>query len=219
MTVLSTDAIRSRLNDSKLATRLVISPLLDEEEQIKKGQAAVDIRLGFNFCLVTPSLFGAIDDFEGEISGTNSFPDLYRRTYVPFGSSIIIHPHQFMLAQTLEYLRLPTDLMAYVVGRSTWGRLGLIVATAIGIHPSFAGNLTFELRNLGETPLTLYPGQTIAQLFFHTVVNEDNKPSTIVPEKTQYVGTVDMIPQRISPQNTSMRLRRLIDRFQERLKV
>ena len=219
MTVLSTDAIRARLNDPSLTTRLVISPLLDLEEQIKSGQAAVDIRLGFNFCLVTPSLFGAIDDFEGQTSGIKSFTDLYRRTYVPFGSSIIIHPHQFMLAQTLEYLRLPPDLMAYVVGRSTWGRLGLIVATAIGIHPSFAGNLTFELRNLGETPLTLYPGQTIAQLFFHTVVNSKDERSTAVPENTQYVGTVDMIPQRISPRHTSERLRKLIDRFDERSKV
>ena len=145
---------------------------------------------------------------------------LEKRSYwLPFGSRIIIHPHQFMLAQTLEYLRLPADLMAYVVGRSTWGRLGLIVATAIGIHPSFAGNLTFELRNLGETPLTLYPGQTIAQLFFHTVVNEKNESSAVVPDNAQYVGTVDMIPQRISPKHTSIKLRKLIDRFEARSKV
>ncbi len=216
MTVLSTDAIRSRLNDANINARLVISPLLDADEQLKKGQAAIDIRLGFSFCLVTPSLFGAIDDFEGNKSGIKSFPDLYQRNYVPFGSSIVIHPHQFMLAQTLEYIRLPPDLMAYVVGRSTWGRLGLIVATAIGIHPSFAGNLTFELRNLGETPLKLYPGQSIAQLFFHSVVDANNKPSTIVPDNTQYVGTVDMIPQRISPAKTSAVLRKLIDRFEKR---
>jgi dCTP deaminase len=219
MTVLSTDAIRARLRDSNVATRLVISPLLDESEQIKKGQAAVDIRLGFNFCLVTASLFGSIDEFDGKILDAKSFRDLYRRTYVPFGSCITIHPHQFMLAQTLEYLRLPTDLMAYVVGRSTWGRLGLIVATAIGIHPSFAGNLTFELRNLGETPLTLYPGQTIAQLFLHSVVDETNKPSSVVPTTTQYVGTVDMVPQRISPDRTASRLEKLIKRFGDRSNI
>jgi dCTP deaminase len=109
--------------------------------------------------------------------------------------------------------------MAYVVGRSTWGRLGLIVATAIGIHPSFAGSLTFELRNLGETPLTLYPGQTIAQLFFHTVVDEDGRPSVVTPSVTQYVGTVDMIPQNISSKKTHERLSKLIERFESRSKI
>lgn len=89
--------------------------------------------------------------------------------YVPLGGSLIIHPHQFILAAILEYIRLPPDLMSYVIGRSTSGRLGLIVATAVGIQPGFAGTLTLELRNLGETPPTLYPGQAIGQLFFHNV--------------------------------------------------
>jgi dCTP deaminase len=199
--------------------RLVISPLLDEDEQMKRGQGAVDLRLGFNFCLVTASLFGTIDEFQDELPHTKYLRELYRREYVPFGSNIIIHPHQFLLAQTLEYIRLPTDLMAYVVGRSTWGRLGLIVATAIGIHPSFAGSLTFELRNLGETPLTLYPGQTIAQLFFHTVADEDGGPSVVTPSVTQYVGTVDMIPQNISSKKTHERLSKLIERFESRSKI
>jgi dCTP deaminase len=219
MTVLSTEAIRRRLRESDVARRLVISPLLDEDEQIKRGQASVDIRLGFNFCLVTASLFGSIDEFQDTSTERKSFRDLYRREYVPFGSSIIIHPHQFVLAQTLEYIRLPTDLMAYVVGRSTWGRLGLIVATAIGIHPSFAGSLTFELRNLGETPLTLYPGQTIAQLFLHSVVDENGRPSATTPSVTQYVGTVDMIPQSISSEKTRDRLSKLIERFETRSKI
>jgi dCTP deaminase len=219
MTALSTDAIRKRLRENVPERRLVISPLLDEDEQIKPGQASVDVRLGFNFCLVTASSFGSIDEFQDKSHQRKPFPELYRREYVPFGSSIIIHPHQFVLAQTLEYIRLPTDLMAYVVGRSTWGRLGLIVATAIGIHPSFAGSLTFELRNLGETPLTLYPGQTIAQLFLHSVVDENGKPSTVAPGITQYVGAVDMIPQNISPTKTHDRMKKLIARFDQRSKI
>jgi dCTP deaminase len=192
---------------------------LEEDEQLKRGQASVDVRLGFNFCLMTASLFGSIDEFENKVPDAKYLRDLYRRVYVPFGSSIVIHPHQFFLAQTLEYLRLPPDLMAYVVGRSTWGRLGLIVATAIGIHPSFAGNLTFELRNLGETPLTLYPGQTIAQLFIHKVVDEKDQPSKVAPTITQYVGTVDMIPHNISSGRTRERLRQLIERFEIRSNI
>ena len=88
--------------------------------------------------------------------------------------------------------------MAYVVGRSSWGRLGLIVATAIGVHPGFAGPLTLELRNLGETPLRLYPGQPIAQLFFHPVQTSDEADDQI----GQYSGITDLVPKKISPDAT-----------------
>lgn len=208
MSALSTKAIRARLDEADLARRLVISPLFDEEAQAKPGQAAIDLRLGFDFCVVTASNFGAISEFpeDGEDRG---FEQLYRREFVPLGQSITIHPHQFFLAQTLEYLRLPPDLMAYVVGRSTWGRLGLIVATAVGIHPNFAGSLTLELRNLGENPLTLLPGQTVAQLFFHDVVDATGVPSKEVSSKAQYAGAIDMVPKKLSDEVTHEKLRRL----------
>ena len=208
MSALSTDAIRTRLNETDPNKRLVISPLLEEELQAKRGQAAIDVRLGFDFCVVTASKFGAITEFDGNRDAPE-FGQLYRKEFVPLGSSITIHPHQFFLAQTLEYLKLPPDLMAYVVGRSTWGRLGLIVATAIGIHPEFAGSLTLELRNLGENPLTLLPGQTLAQLFFHDVVDEKGDASTEVSEKAQYAGALDMVPKRLSDDVTHEKLRKL----------
>jgi dCTP deaminase len=211
MTVLSTDAIRKRM-DSPLDRRLVITPILDFDEQAKSGQAAIDLRLGCNFCLSAPSAFGCIDEFSDNWSSVH-FQKLYPKEYIPLGSHIIIHPHQFILAQSLEYIRLPADLMAYVVGRSTWGRLGLIVATAVGIHPGFAGNLTLELRNLGETPLALYPGQTVAQLFIETVVNEDGAASSVYSNSAQYTGSVDMVPRKISSSKTSGILKSLIDEF------
>ncbi len=212
MTALGTDAIRIRLKNLDPNKRLVISPLLDEDEQAKLGQAAVDVRLGFDFGLVTASSIASISEFQTD-GAPASFGRFYRREYVPFGACITIHPHQFMLAQTLEYIRLPYDLMAYVVGRSTWGRVGLTVATAIGVHPGFSGSLTLELRNLGETPLTLYPGQTVAQLFFHLVVDATGVAATAVAQQAQYVGVVDMIPQRFSSAKTRATLERLIERF------
>lgn len=214
MTALSTEAIRARLQ-SDGNKRLIVSPLLDELEQAKAGQAAIDVRLGFNFCLVLASAFGSITEFKHNAGSPASFAKLYRREFCPFGSHIIIHPHQFVLAQTLEYIRLPPDLMAYVAGRSTWGRLGLIVATAVGVHPGFAGNLTLELRNLGETPLTLYPGQTIAQLFFHLVVDRNMEPSDTRARQAQYVGTVDMVPRQLSSKTTAKVLKNLIKRFEK----
>lgn len=219
MTTLSAEAIRKRLAHEDLASRLVVRPLLDEASQIKAAQASIDVRLGFEFCLVTASAHGAISEFGKSRDEYEAFDDLYRREYIPFGSHLVIHPHQFVLAQTLEYIRLPADLMAYVVGRSTWGRLGLIVATAVGIHPGFAGALTLELRNLGETPLALFPGQTIAQLFFHSVVDSYGQPNSVKADQAQYVGTVDMVPKQISSDLTRKRLAKLIARFEARATI
>ena len=67
---------------------------------------------------------------------------------------------------------MPCDLAAYVVGKSSWGRLGLIVATAVGIHPNYKGIITLELRNIGEIPFCLRPGISIAQIFFHKLEDE-----------------------------------------------
>lgn len=213
MTTLSTERIIERLREKDLSKRLVVSPLLDPDEQAKAGQAAIDVRLGFEFALVTASSLGVIDEYaDNPENRPLHFQSLYRREYVPFGTGIVIHPHQFMLATTLEYIRLPPDLMAYVAGRSTWGRLGLIVATAVGIHPNFAGSLTLELRNLGETPLKIYPGQTIAQLFFHEV----NVGKGKIIDPGQYgSGTVDLVPRAISSDETAKKVRALIKRFRE----
>ena len=206
MTVLSGRIIKERLETSDLNERLVVSPLLECDEQLRSDQASVDIRLGFEFALVTPSSFGIVDEFSQswEESSESMLKDLYERCYVPLGEKIVIHPHQFILAETLEYLRLPYDMMAYVVGRSTWGRLGLIVATAIGIHPGFAGALTLELRNLGEAPLILHPGQSIAQLFFHFVEGA----KTTSDANNQY-GVSDILPRKMSASTTHKKINKL----------
>jgi dCTP deaminase len=181
---------------------------LEPDEQLRDDQASIDVRLGFQFALMTPSLIESVDEFQHEQPPLLS--NLYTRQYVPFGRRIVIHPHQFILAATLEYLRLPKNLMAYVIGRSTWGRLGLIVATAVGIQPNFAGTLTLELRNLGEAPLSLYPGQLIAQLFFHEVSGAE-----VGEGLGQYSGAVELLPKRLSPPRTHEKLRKLKDDMQK----
>lgn len=210
MAAMSGAKLRERLEHQDLDKRLVVGPLLEPSEQLRADQASIDVRLGFEFALVAPSSHGAIDEFAHhalEAGGLRLEP-LYRKAYIPFGRYLVIHPHQFILGMTLEYIRLPQDLLAYVIGRSTWGRLGLIVATAIGVHPGFAGPLILELRNLGETPLALYPGQAVAQLFFHEV--RDGGPTE--GEMGQYSGVVDLVPRRASSPKTYDALRSLIRR-------
>ncbi len=105
--------------------------------------------------------------------------------------------------------------MAFVVGRSTWGRLGLVVATAIGVHPLFAGTITLELRNLGETPLRLYPGERIAQLFFQRVDEGDRE----IAAPGRYVARVDPFPRLKNWGRTHDKLQRLVDTHRESLKA
>jgi dCTP deaminase len=102
--------------------------------------------------------------------------NLLKSQYVPFGSRFILHPQSFVLGATLEWIRLPSNLAGYVVGRSSWGRRGLIIATAAGVHPGFTGCLTLELTNVGEIPIVIKPGMTICQLFLHTV--DSKSPET-----------------------------------------
>jgi dCTP deaminase len=89
--------------------------------------------------------------------------------HVRFGDDFVLHPRSFALASTIEWLRIPTDLAGYVTGRSSLGRRGLIIATAVGVHPGFTGCLTLELSNLGDVPIIIRPGMTVAQLFLHAV--------------------------------------------------
>jgi deoxycytidine triphosphate deaminase len=81
----------------------------------------------------------------------------------------VLHPGELVLAATLEYLALPGDLSAQVITRSSYGRLGLLTATAVQVQPLFRGCLTLELVNLGQLPLELTPGEAIAQLVFQPV--------------------------------------------------
>jgi dCTP deaminase len=106
-------------------------------------------------------------DIGEEISGQLSAEALTKSHFVPFGKSFILHPRSFVLGSTLEWLRMPKDFAGYVTSRSSWGRRGLIIATATGVHPGFSGCLTLELFNAGEIPIALYPGMGICQFFIH----------------------------------------------------
>lgn len=215
-TVPSGATLRSLLEMGDAPERLVVAPLLEPDEQLRDDQASVDIRLGCQFVLTQASAYGDIDEFpeSEESTGLPNLLRLYHKLYVPVGDNLVIHPHEFVLATSLEYVRLPRNLMAFVVGRSTWGRLGLVVATAIGVHPLFAGTITLELRNLGETPLRLYPGERIAQLFFERV--DEPEQETAAPGR--YVASVDPLPRLKTWGPTHERLRKLVDTYRASVK-
>lgn len=166
MSLLQHEALLAALDEKDdLGKRLVVSPLLDDAQV---GEASIDLRLGTEFLTLRRTLRPGIDVLaEDADAQVNS---LYERIVVPFGDGLWLHPQQFALGSTFEFIRLPPSMGAYVLSRSSWGRLGLLVATAIMVQPGFSGSLTLELVNAGDSPIKLYPGLPVAQLAVHSLV-------------------------------------------------
>ena len=125
--------------------------------------ASVDLRLGDSFRVFNNHKVAAID--------LADVPDnLTDEVVVPDGATFVIHPGEFCLGRTLEWVELPDDIVARIEGKSSLGRLGLIVhATAGFCDPGWRGTLTLELNNLTRVPIVLHPGLPIAQLSFMTL--------------------------------------------------
>lgn len=158
--VLSDRLIAERLRRTD-SGRLVITPTV--EGSISGGSA--DVRLGPRFIVFRKAgtaSFSALD------TGTDprSLQSMEERAW---GEAIVLHPGNMVLASTLEFISMPEDLVGHVVTRSSYGRLGLVTATAVMVQPWFKGCLTLELVNQGEVPIELVPGERIAQIGFSTL--------------------------------------------------
>jgi dCTP deaminase len=166
--LLSSDRIRELVqNHATQDDPLAVTPILDWDAQAKPGSCSIDVRLGQRFIVPRRARLDTLDHMSDDYAHqARRYSEMVR---VTVGDYFVLHPRQFVLGETLEWIRLPRSLAASVAGRSAWGRDGLIVATATGVHPGYAGVLALEITNLGEIPLRLYPGTTIAQLFFYHV--------------------------------------------------
>jgi len=147
---------------------LVVAPQPDLEDLRTKADASLDLRLGCWFAVLRRARAPVLDVGE-KVAGAVSETALSKMHYVRFGDKFILHPSSFVLGITLEWVRLPKNIAGYITSRSSWGRRGLIIATATGVHPRFTGCLTLELSNAGEIPVALYPGMTVCQIFLHEV--------------------------------------------------
>jgi dCTP deaminase len=163
--ILRAERIAALLREGRKTTAvdpLVITPTPDLDALAKSGSASVDLRLGTWFLSLRHSRMSHVS-----VKQPGSPAQLTKTHYVTFGETYYLHPKTFVLAVTLEWIRVPSRYAAYVVGKSSWGRRGLIIATATGVHPGYKGCLTLELSNVGELPIAVQPGISICQLFFH----------------------------------------------------
>ena len=104
-------------------------------------------------------------------------PDLTELLSVADDEPFILHPGEFVLGQTLEWSELPNDLVARLEGKSSLGRLGLLIHSTAGyVDPGWKGNLTLELSNVANLPIALYYGMKIGQISFFKMSSEVDRP-------------------------------------------
>jgi dCTP deaminase len=104
-------------------------------------------------------------------------PDLTELLTVADDEAFVLHPGEFVLGQTLEWIELPDDIVARLEGRSSLGRLGLLIHSTAGyVDPGWKGNLTLELSNVANLPISLYYGMKIGQISFLRMTSPVERP-------------------------------------------
>ncbi len=175
--VLSDGTIRRLVDDG----RIVIKPF--DASLIQP--ASIDLRLGDSFRVFNNHKAAAIDLRQGPPEG------LTEQVTANEVDGFVIHPGEFCLGRTAEWVELPDDVVARIEGKSSLGRLGLIVhATAGFIDPGWKGTLTLELNNLTRVPIKLYPNLLIAQLSFMALDQPALRPYGSEALGSHYQGQV-----------------------------
>lgn len=134
--------------------------------------SSMDFHLGDVFKLYEHSKFAVLDPKNPE-----TFAGNMRTITVPMNEPFIVQPGEFVLGVTKEVITLPDDLVARVEGRSSLGRLGIIVHSTAGfIDPGFSGTITLEISNLNRLPVALYPGMRVCQIAFEQMSSAAEMP-------------------------------------------
>jgi len=196
------------LNEYQIMKRLVnneliIKPIISVNQF---NPASVDLRLGSEFKIMKSTRFALIEPSEQEEEIKRKLFDYTEDINILLPDRFILHPYEFALATTLEYVRLPSNLKGVLEGRSTSGRVSLMVHSTAGfVDPGYCGTLTFELLNVGKVPFPMYPGVRIAQISF------DEMEETTIPYRGKYFGELGTVSAKIYKDKEYKIIRKIID--------
>lgn len=164
--------------------RIIIEPPIDMEEQL--GSCMIDLRLGNRFRVFLRSGVSVIDPRDSSV-----MDKITNTVDVTETDGFILHPGEFALGTTQEYIEVPDDLLGSLEGRSSIGRLGVVIhSTAANVHPGFRGTITLELANMGQIPVKLYPGMRICSISFEQLTTPAETPY-YKKKGAKYVGQKD----------------------------
>ncbi|MCB0379349.1 MAG: dCTP deaminase [Bdellovibrionales bacterium] len=156
--------------------QLVVDPLTPESIQ----PASIDCRLGDHFLVVE----------QHDMKTISMSQEIKYREVV--ADRIVIAPHSFLLATTMEYIKLPNNMVSFVEGRSSIGRMGLFIQNAGWVDPGFEGRITLELYNANSLPIELEAGRRICQLVFGLMDDE-----ALSPYQGKYQGQTKSVGSRV----------------------
>ena len=180
--VLSDRTIRRLLDEG----RIQIDPL--DESLIQPS--SVDVRVDRYFRVFHNARYPYIDVKEPQ-------EDLTELVEVADDTPFILHPGEFVLGSTLERIRLPDDLVARLEGKSSLGRLGLLIHSTAGfIDPGWDGHVTLELSNVANLPITIYHGMKIGQISFMQLTEATSTPYGDSSLGSKYQGQRGPTPSR-----------------------
>lgn len=166
--ILSDSALRERITSGSIG--LETESEYNLLEQI--GPASIDFRLGHHFKVYKRNKIATIDPQDP--ATLDGMTELF---HIPTGDFFMLHPGQFVLGVTMEKIHVPYDLVARCEGRSSLGRLGIVIHSTAGfIDPWFEGTITLEITNVNEVPIKLYPGMRFGQFAFQTIEGTVEKP-------------------------------------------
>ncbi|WP_431881731.1 dCTP deaminase [Micromonospora chalcea] len=179
------------LSDRDLTAEIKAGALTLEPFEPKLMQpASVDVRLDNLFRTFNNHRYTHIDPAAQQ-------PDLTRLVEIPAGEAFVLHPGEFALGSTLEEIALADHLAGRVEGKSSLGRLGLLVHSTAGfIDPGFSGHVTLELSNVAGLPITLWPGMKIGQLAVFRLSSPAEHPYGSAVYGSHYQGQRGPTPSR-----------------------
>ena len=180
--ILSDRDIRAELE----AGRIVIDPFTPEAVQ----PSSVDLHLGNRFRVFRNNRTAVIDPREDQ-------PELTELVEIVGDEPFILHPGEFVLGATFERVALPDDLVARLEGKSSLGRLGLLIHSTAGyVDPGWEGTLTLELSNVANLPIKLYPGMRIGQICVLPLSSPSEHPYGASVYGSRYQGQRGPTPSR-----------------------
>jgi dCTP deaminase len=177
------------LSDSDIKTaiekgEIIIDPLDDSAIQ----PASVDLRLGSELRVFDNHKFPVIDPMK-------PMPDLTRMVEIDELIPFVLHPGEFVLGVTMENIVVPNNIVARLDGKSSLGRLGLVVHSTAGfVDPGWSGRLTLELSNLANLPIYLYSGMKVSQISFMKLTSPSRKPYGSKGLGSKYQGQQGPVP-------------------------
>jgi dCTP deaminase len=161
----------SVLSDRDIATALASGRVrVEPYEPTDLQPSSIDLHLDRSFRVFRNNRYPYIDVRSPQ-------PDLTDLLNVTDDEAFILHPSEFVLGQTIEWVELPDDLVARLEGKSSLGRLGLLIHSTAGyVDPGWKGKLTLELSNVAKLPIALYFGMKIGQISFFGMSSPVDRP-------------------------------------------